>query len=89
MPELPEVQAHAERLTEAFRGDALARFQPITFTALKTAVAVATGQLNAQEAFMAGRIRLTGDQQKLLDSQEVFRALDSIFTTVRARTEYR
>jgi formamidopyrimidine-DNA glycosylase len=38
VPELPEVQAHAERLTEAFRGDALARFQPITFTALKTAV---------------------------------------------------
>ena len=38
MPELPEVQAHAERLTEAYRGDALARFQPITFTALKTAI---------------------------------------------------
>ena len=38
MPELPEVQAHAERLTEAFRGRTLTRFQPITFTALKTAV---------------------------------------------------
>ncbi|HET9600656.1 MAG TPA: DNA-formamidopyrimidine glycosylase family protein [Acidimicrobiales bacterium] len=38
MPELPEVQAHAERLTEAFAGDRLARFQPIKFTALKTAV---------------------------------------------------
>jgi len=55
----------------------------------ETAVAVATGRLNAQEAFMAGRIRLTGDQQKLLDSQDVFRALDGIFSTVRARTEYR
>ncbi|HEX6786933.1 MAG TPA: DNA-formamidopyrimidine glycosylase family protein [Acidimicrobiales bacterium] len=43
MPELPEVQAHAERLTEAFRGDALARFQPITFTALKTAVPAPDG----------------------------------------------
>jgi formamidopyrimidine-DNA glycosylase len=43
VPELPQVQAHAERLTEAFRGDALARFQPITFTALKTAVPAPDG----------------------------------------------
>ena len=45
----------------------------------ETAVAVATGELNAQEAFIGGRIRLTGDQQKLLDSQPVFRALDGVF----------
>jgi formamidopyrimidine-DNA glycosylase len=38
VPELPEVQAHAERLTEQFSGAILKRFQPITFTALKTAV---------------------------------------------------
>jgi formamidopyrimidine-DNA glycosylase len=38
VPELPEVQAHAERLTEAFAGTPLKRFVPITFTALKTAV---------------------------------------------------
>lgn len=37
MPELPEVQAHAERLTEQFHGAVLTRFVPITFTALKTA----------------------------------------------------
>ncbi len=36
MPELPELQAHAERLDEAFTGAALARFTPLTFTALKT-----------------------------------------------------
>ena len=36
MPELPEVQAHAERLTEAFGGAVLERFSPIAFTALKT-----------------------------------------------------
>ena len=54
-----------------------------------TAVAVATGQLNAQEAFINGRIRLTGDQQKLLDSQPVFGALDAVFANVRAGTEYR
>lgn len=38
MPELPEVQAHAERLTEQFHGSVLERFVPLTFTALKTAV---------------------------------------------------
>ena len=38
MPELPEVQAHAERLSEAYAGSRLARFQPLTFTALKTAL---------------------------------------------------
>jgi formamidopyrimidine-DNA glycosylase len=38
MPELPEVQAHAERLSEQFTGRQLVKFQPLTFTALKTAV---------------------------------------------------
>jgi formamidopyrimidine-DNA glycosylase len=38
VPELPEVQAHAERLTEQFAGQSLKRFVPLTFTALKTAV---------------------------------------------------
>ncbi|MEI8239474.1 MAG: DNA-formamidopyrimidine glycosylase family protein [Actinomycetota bacterium] len=37
MPELPEVQAHAERLTEQFSGAVLTNFVPFTFTALKTA----------------------------------------------------
>ncbi len=54
----------------------------------KTAVAVATGELNAQEAFIGGQIRLFGDQQKLLDAQPVFGALDSIFSSVRERTSY-
>ena len=36
MPELPEVQAHAERLTADFTGARLKRFVPLTFTALKT-----------------------------------------------------
>ena len=38
MPELPEVQAHAERLTAQFSGTKLVKFTPMTFTALKTAV---------------------------------------------------
>ena len=53
-----------------------------------TAVAVATGELNAQEAFIGGRIRLTGNQQLLLESQPVFGALDAVFTNVRERTVY-
>jgi formamidopyrimidine-DNA glycosylase len=36
VPEMPEVQAHAERLTEDFAGAELDRFVPLTFTALKT-----------------------------------------------------
>jgi formamidopyrimidine-DNA glycosylase len=38
MPELPEVQAHAERLTAQFTGHVLQKFVPFRFTALKTAV---------------------------------------------------
>ena len=38
MPELPEVQAHAERLAADYTGRVLASFQTLTFTALKTAV---------------------------------------------------
>ena len=38
MPELPEVQAHAERLTAQFSGTKLKKFVPLTFTALKTAL---------------------------------------------------
>jgi formamidopyrimidine-DNA glycosylase len=38
MPELPEVQAHCDRLSERFTGARLARFEPLRFTALKTAV---------------------------------------------------
>ena len=36
MPELPELQAHAERLTAEFGGRELSGFRPIAFTALKT-----------------------------------------------------
>jgi len=53
-----------------------------------TAVAVATGTLNAQEAFVNGHIRLYGDQQRLLEAQPIFGALDSVFSAVRERTNY-
>jgi hypothetical protein len=53
-----------------------------------TAAAVATGELNAQEAFVTGRIRFYGDQQALMDAQPVFGALDGVFSSVRQRTRY-
>lgn len=53
-----------------------------------TAVAVATGAMNAQEAFITGRILLFGDQQQLMTAQPVFGALDHVFSTVRERTRY-
>jgi putative sterol carrier protein len=53
-----------------------------------TAVAVATGELNAGDAFANGHIRLYGDQQKLLDANAVFGPLDRVFRAVGARTRY-
>lgn len=54
----------------------------------ETAVGVATGVINAQEAFIQGKILLTGDQQKLMDSSAVFAAMSTVFDEVRERTEY-
>jgi formamidopyrimidine-DNA glycosylase len=54
MPEMPEVQAHAERLTADFSGRVLTRFQPLTFTALKTAVP-ATDKAYGQPLIKVGR----------------------------------
>ena len=53
-----------------------------------TAVGVATGAANAQDAFINGQIRLFGDQQALMGAQPVFGALDHIFAAVRERTRY-
>jgi putative sterol carrier protein len=53
-----------------------------------TATAVATGALNAQEAFLRGRIRLTGDPTRLMEATGIFAALDEVFATVRERTVY-
>lgn len=47
MPELPEVRAHAERMSDALAGDVLTAVQPLSFTVLKTfrpAVDDAVGQ---------------------------------------------
>jgi hypothetical protein len=52
------------------------------------AVDVATHRLNAQDAFIGGHIRLTGDQAALIAAQPVFAALDAVFASVREHTEY-
>jgi hypothetical protein len=53
-----------------------------------TAVAVATGEANAQDVFIKGEVRITGDVQKLIASEPVFAALDAVFEDVRAHTVY-
>jgi formamidopyrimidine-DNA glycosylase len=59
MPELPEVQAHAERLTAEFGGDTLVRFTPVAFHALKTVVP-------APEASVGQPLREVGRRGKYL-----------------------
>ncbi len=53
-----------------------------------TAVGVATGRINAQEAFLRGSIRFSGDHEALLANQDLFVVLDSVFAAVRTRTRY-
>jgi formamidopyrimidine-DNA glycosylase len=59
VPELPEVQAHAERLTAALAGTELTAFEPLSFTALKTfdprpdaAVGRALGQVGRRGKYL-------------------------------------
>jgi putative sterol carrier protein len=54
----------------------------------ETAVGVSTGSMPAQEAFIKGHVRITGDTQRLMDAVPVFAALDAAFTAVRALTTY-
>ncbi|MEL7156244.1 MAG: DNA-formamidopyrimidine glycosylase family protein, partial [Actinomycetota bacterium] len=48
MPEMPEVQAHAERLTAALGGARLDRFELLNFAALKTFDPPADGAVGAR-----------------------------------------
>ncbi|MEN9792870.1 MAG: hypothetical protein RL330_948 [Actinomycetota bacterium] len=54
----------------------------------QTAVAVATEQMGAQDVFIRGHVTVTGDVQKLVDSQRVFGPLDEAFAAVRGTTVY-
>lgn len=53
-----------------------------------TAVDVALGRLNAAEAFINGKVRFTGDHERVVAAQPLFAALDGAFTRVRERTTF-
>jgi len=55
VPELPEIQAHAERLHRAFAGARLEQFVPLAFTALKTAVPPADATHGHEVVFVGHR----------------------------------
>ena len=54
----------------------------------QTAVGVATGKINAQEAFISGKIRFKGDHEKVIATQPLFIALDVVFSAVNALTNF-
>src|SRR5688572_11290172 len=55
MPELPEIQAHAERLDATFASAKLERFVPLAFTVLKTAVPPADSTHGHELVFVGRR----------------------------------
>ena len=59
----------------------------VTFTIDRaTATAMSRGQLGAQDAFMAGRLRIGGDLSALLAAAGALEALGDVFAPVRERT---
>ena len=54
---------------------------------LATALAIATGAMSAQRAFMTGKLRVGGDLSVLLTHGEALAELDDVFAAVRARTD--
>ena len=66
-----------------------ARVSDIAFTQdWATAVGVATGKINAQEAFISGKIRFKGDHERVIATQPLFLALDAVFSAVNANTNF-
>ncbi len=53
-----------------------------------TALSLATGTQNAQQAFITGHIRFEGDHQRLLDAEDLFVALDDALAPLRAVTDF-
>jgi putative sterol carrier protein len=53
-----------------------------------TAAAVVKGELNAQAAFMTGRIRVSGNMSALLEHQGSLVGLDGVFERVRTATTF-
>lgn len=53
-----------------------------------TAAAIAQGELGAQVAFLAGRIRLGGDPHRVVDASRELGAVTDLFADVRATTTW-
>ena len=61
----------------------------VTFTQnYTTAVDVALARINAADAFINGKVRFSGDHEKVIAAQPLFAALDAVFARVRARTQF-
>jgi putative sterol carrier protein len=61
----------------------------VTFTCDEaTATAITRGLVSAQEAFLAGRLRIGGDTRALMRHQPVLADLDDVFVGVRADTDF-
>jgi len=70
-------------------GEGPAKVSDIAFTQdWGTAVGVATGKINAQEAFISGKIRFKGDHERVIATQPLFLALDEVFSAVNADTNF-
>ena len=53
-----------------------------------TAVAIAQGRLNAQEAFITGRVRFHGDHDALIAGRPLLMAIDDALADLRAGTDH-
>jgi putative sterol carrier protein len=57
-------------------------------TDLRTAIAIARGEVNAQQALSRGTLRVRGRLQALVGAGDALASLDDVFTTVRSETTY-
>lgn len=53
-----------------------------------TAAAIAKGELSAQAAFLAGRLRVGGDVRQVIDRARDLQVLDDVFGPTRAVTTW-
>jgi putative sterol carrier protein len=53
-----------------------------------TAVAIAKGELNAQNAFMTGKLKVSGNMAKLMQHQGAFAGLEGALKGLQSETEY-
>lgn len=55
----------------------------------ETAEALSRGELNAQQAFVLGKLRIRGNVEKLLEARDALSRLEAdVFAGVRSRTVY-